>query len=49
MKLQENMYVRTKYGISQYKYYDTTSIGKLLCIPVKDGSEGIFAKRQLWL
>lgn len=42
MKLEENMYVRTKYGISQYKYYDTTN-GKLLCIPVKDGSEGIFA------
>lgn len=42
MKLEENMYVRTKYGISQYKYYDTLN-GKLLCIPVKDGSRGIFA------
>ena len=42
MKLEENMYVRTKYGISQYKYYDTTN-GNLLCIPVKDGSRGIFA------
>lgn len=41
LDLQENMYVRTKYGISQYKYYDTTN-GKLLCIPVKDGSRGIF-------
>ena len=36
------MYVRTKYGISQYKYYDTTN-GKLLCIPVKAGLENIFA------
>lgn len=42
MKLEENMYVRTKYGISQYKYYDTSN-GKLLCIPVKDGSRGMFA------
>ena len=42
LDLQENMYVRTKYGISQYKYYDTSN-GKLLCIPVKDGSRGIFA------
>lgn len=41
-KLEVNMYVRTKYGISQYKYYDTTN-GKLLCIPVKDGSKGVFA------
>lgn len=41
-KLEPNMYVRTKYGISQYKYYDTTN-GKLLCIPVKDGSKGVFA------
>lgn len=42
MKLEVGMYVRTKYGISQYKYYDTTN-GKLLCIPVKDGSKGVFA------
>ena len=42
LDLQENMYVRTKYGISQYKYYDISN-GKLLCIPVKDGSRGIFA------
>lgn len=41
-KLEPNMYVRTKYGISQYKYYDTSN-GKLLCIPVKDGSKGVFA------
>lgn len=42
MELNESMYVRTKYGITQYKKYETT-MGKLLCIPVKDGSNGIFA------
>lgn len=36
------MYVRTKYGITQYKEYETT-IGKLICMPVKNGAEGIFA------
>ena len=41
-KLEPNMYVRTKYGISQYKCYDTSN-GKLLCIPVKNGSQGVFA------
>lgn len=39
LKLRENMYVRTKDGyISQYKYYDTTNIGKLLCIPLSNGT-----------
>lgn len=42
MELKEGMYVRTKYGITQYKEYETT-MGKLLCIPVKDGSNGFFA------
>ena len=36
-------YVRTKYGITQYKEYETTDGAKLLCMPVKDGSQGIFA------
>ena len=37
LELKENMYVRTKDGyISQYKYYDTTNIGKLLCIPLSN-------------
>ena len=32
MKLEVGQFVRTKDGyISQYKYYDTTNIGKLLC------------------
>lgn len=39
LELSENMYVRTKDGyISQYKYYDTTNIGKLLCIPLSNGT-----------
>lgn len=39
LELRENMYVRTKDGyISQYKYYDTTNIGKLLCIPLSNGT-----------
>lgn len=39
MKLEVGMYVRTKDGyISQYKYYDTTNIGKLLCIPLSNGT-----------
>ncbi len=36
-------YVRTKYGITQYKEYETANGNKLLCMPVKDGSNGIFA------
>ena len=39
LELRENMYIRTKDGyISQYKYYDTTNIGKLLCIPLSNGT-----------
>lgn len=36
-------YVRTKYGITQFKEYESTNGSKLLCMPVKDGSNGIFA------
>lgn len=37
MKLEVGMYVRTKDGyISQYKYYDTTNMGKILCIPLSN-------------
>lgn len=37
LELKENMYIRTKDGyISQYKYYDTTNMGKLLCIPLNN-------------
>ena len=37
--LSAGMYIRTKDGyISQYKYYDTTNIGKLLCIPLSNGT-----------
>ena len=45
MKLEVGMYVRTKYGITQYKEYNTTN-GKLLCMPVKDGTNGIFANLE---
>lgn len=39
LELKENMYVRTKDGyISQFKYYDTTNMGKLLCIPLSNGT-----------
>ena len=39
MKLEVGQFVRTKDGyISQYKYYDTTNIGKLLCIPLSNGT-----------
>lgn len=39
LELKENMYVRTKDGyISQYKYYDTTYMGKLLCISLNNGT-----------
>ena len=36
-------YVRTNYGITQFKEYETTNGSKILCMPVKDGSQGIFA------
>ena len=38
MKLEENMYVRTKYGITQFKEYKTTNYGKLLCMPLTNGT-----------
>ncbi len=39
LELKENMYIRTKDGyISQYKYYNTTNMGKLLCIPLSNGT-----------
>ena len=39
MKLEVGQFVRTKDGyISQYKYYDTTNMGKLLCIPLSNGT-----------
>ena len=39
LEFKENMYIRTKDGyISQYKYYDTTNMGKLLCIPLSNGT-----------
>lgn len=39
LELRENMYIRTKDGyISQYKYYNTTNMGKLLCIPLSNGT-----------
>jgi hypothetical protein len=39
LEVKENMYVRTKEGyISQYKYYDTANMGKLLCIPLSNGT-----------
>ena len=37
MELCEGMYVRTKYGITQYKEYETNK-GKLLCMPLKNGT-----------
>ena len=43
MELRVNNYVRTKYGITQFKEYETTNGSKILCMPVKDGSQGIFA------
>ena len=43
MKIEVGEYVRTKYGITQFKAYETMNGNKLLCIPVKDGSNGIFA------
>lgn len=39
MKLEVGQFIRTKDGyISQYKYYDTTNMGKLLCIPLSNGT-----------
>lgn len=39
MKLEVGQFVRTKDGyISQYKYYDTKNMGKLLCIPLSNGT-----------
>ena len=38
-------YVRTKYGITQYREYDTTN-GKLLCMPIHDMTQGFFANLQ---
>lgn len=43
MKIEVGEYVRTKYGITQFKAYETMNGNKLLCMPVKDGSNGIFA------
>jgi hypothetical protein len=43
MKIEVGEYVRTKYGITQFKAYETINGNKLLCMPVKDGSNGIFA------
>ena len=37
MKLEVGMYVRTKWGITQYKEYET-SMGKLLCMPLMNGT-----------
>ena len=46
MKLNVGDYVRTKYGITQYKEYDTIDGKKILCMPVKDGLNGIFANLE---
>lgn len=43
MKLEVGMYVRTKYGITQYRKYNIVNQGEIICMPVKDGSRGIFA------
>lgn len=43
MNIEIGEYVRTKYGITQFKAYRTINGNKLLCMPVKDGSNGIFA------
>lgn len=37
MQIKEGYYVRTKYGIAQYKEYDTNK-GKLLCMPLMNGT-----------
>ena len=39
-------YVRTKYGITQYREYEINNCGlisKIVCMPVKSGENGIFA------
>ena len=37
MELKEGMYVRTKYGITQYREYETDK-GQLLCMPLTNGT-----------
>lgn len=37
MKLEVGMYVRTKYGITQYREYETDK-GQLLCMPLTNGT-----------
>ena len=36
-------YVRTKYGITQYKEYDTQYGEKILAMPIHDMTQGFFA------
>lgn len=43
--MNEKDYVRTKYGITQYKVYKS-NMGNLLCMPIKNGSQGIFANKE---
>ena len=47
MKVGE--YIRTKYGITQLKEYDTIDGSKLLCMPVKDGDNYWRVKREVTL
>ena len=49
MELKEGMYVRTKYGITQYREYEINNCGllsKIICMPVKCCNEGIFANTE---
>ena len=46
MKLEVGMYVRTKYGITQYRKYNTVNQCEIICMPVKDGTNGIFANLE---
>ena len=49
MQLEKNMYVRTKYGITQYREYEINNCGllsKIICMPVKCCNEGIFANAE---
>ena len=49
MQLEKNMYVRTKYGITQYREYEINNCGllsKIICMPVKCCNEGIFANTE---
>ena len=42
-------YVRTKYGITQYREYEINNCGlirKMVCMPVKSGENGIFANSE---